>query len=140
MCSNHTPMLLTRGGIHNGKHFFKFENMWLKEEGYVDKVRDWWGSFFFEGSPSFVLARKLQALKGEIKKWNREVFGDTGARNKAWAEELELLDSYEEGRGLLEEEKERRRRLATYLEASLLQEEICWRQKSRVWWLKEGDK
>jgi hypothetical protein len=139
VCSDHTPILLTRGGIQNGKHSFKFENIWLKEEGFEDKVRDWWGSFF-EGSPSFVLAKKLQALKGEIKKWNREVFGDVGTRNKAWAEELELLDSYEEGRGLSEEEKERRRGLATDLEASLLQEKICWRQKSKVRWLKEGDK
>jgi hypothetical protein len=36
--------------------------------------------------------------------------------------------------------KERRRELVTGLEASLLQEEICWRQKSRIRWLKEGDK
>jgi hypothetical protein len=110
-----------------------------KEAGFVDKVRDWWGSFSFEGSPSFVLAKKLQALKGEIKKWNTEVFGNVGIRNKAWAEELELLDSYEEGRGL-SEEKERRSELVTGLEASLLQEEICWRQKSRIRWFKEGDK
>jgi hypothetical protein len=126
--------------LQNGKRSFKFENMWLKEAGFVDKVRDWWGSFSFEGSPSFVLAKKLQALKGEIKKWNFEVFGNVGSRNKAWAEELELLDSYEEGRGLSEEEKERRRELVTGLEASLLQEEICWKQKSRIRWLKEGDK
>jgi hypothetical protein len=53
-----------------------------------------------------------------------EVFGNVGARNKAWVEELELLDGSEEARGLSEEEKERRRRLASDLEASLLQEEI----------------
>jgi hypothetical protein len=78
------------------------------------------GFFLFVGTPSFVLAKKLQALKGEIKKWNCEVFGNVGARHKAWAEKLELLDSYEADRGLSEEEKERRRGLATNLEASLL--------------------
>jgi hypothetical protein len=121
VCSDHTPIILTRGGLQNRKRSFKFENMWLKEEGFVDKVRDWWGSFSFEGYPSFVLAKKLQALKGEIKKWNREVFGNVGDRNKAWAEELDLLDSYEVDRGLSEEENERRRRLVSDLEASLLQ-------------------
>jgi hypothetical protein len=140
VCSDHTPILLTKGDLHFGKRPFKFENMWLKEEGFVDKVRVWWDSFSFEGSPSFILAKKLQALKGEIKKWNWEVFGDVGARNKAWAEELVLLENYEERRGLSEEEKERRRGLVADLEASLLQEEICWRQKSRIKWLKEGDK
>jgi hypothetical protein len=52
------------------------------------------------------LTKKLQALKGKIKEWNSEVFGKVGVRNKAWAEELKMLDSYEEIRGLSEEEKE----------------------------------
>jgi hypothetical protein len=114
--------------------------MWLKEEGFVDKVKAWWSSSSFRGSPSFILDKKLRALKEEIKRWNREEFGNVGARNKAWAEELELLDSYEEVRRLSEDERERRSLLASELEASLLQEEISWRQKSRVRWLKEGDK
>jgi hypothetical protein len=91
------------------------------------------------GSPSFILAKKLRALKAEIKRWNLEVFGNVGARNMAWAEELEMLDRSEEGRGLSEEEKERRRVLASDMEASLLQDEISRRQKSREQWLKEGD-
>jgi hypothetical protein len=60
-----------------------------------------------------------------------------GARNKAWTEELEFLDRFEEVRGLSEEEKERRGLLSSDLEASLLQEVINLRQKSRVRWLKE---
>jgi hypothetical protein len=140
VCSDHAPIILMRGCVQNGKSLFKFENMWPKEEGFVDKVKSWWSSFSFMGSPSFILAKKLRALKGEIKRWNREVFGNVGARNKAWAEELELLDRSEEVRRLSEEEKERRRLLASDLEASLLQEEISWRQKSMVRWLKEEDK
>ena len=66
----------------------------------MDKVRNWWASFSFMGSPSFILAKKLRALKGEIKRWNLEVFGNVGARNKAWAKDLEQLDSIEEARGL----------------------------------------
>jgi hypothetical protein len=111
----------------------------LKEEGFVDKVRSWWSSFSFMGSPSFILAKKFRAFKGEIKRWNREVFGNMGAHNKAWAEELDLLDKSEEVRRLSEKENERRKLLALDLETSLLQEEMSWRQKSRVRWLKEGD-
>jgi hypothetical protein len=87
-----------------------------------------------------VLAKKLRALKWEIKKWNLEEFGDVGARNKANCEELKLLDKTEEGRQVTEEEKERRRRISREVEASILQEEIFWRQKSRIRWLKEEDK
>ena len=73
VCSDHVPILLAGGNRLSGKHSFKFENIWLKEGGFVEKVRNWWGSFSFLGSPSFVLAKKLRALKGEIKRWNLEV-------------------------------------------------------------------
>jgi hypothetical protein len=138
VCSDHAPILLVGGCLQSGKRSFKFENMWLKEEGFVEKVRNWWGFFSFLGSSSFVLAKKLRALKGEIKRWNLEEFGNVEARNKAWTEELKLLDRTKEGRGLSKEKV--RRLLATDLEASLLQEEISCRKKSRVRWLKEGDK
>jgi hypothetical protein len=69
-----------------------------------------------------------------------EEFGDVRARNKVSYEELKMLDKTEEGRQLTEKEKARRRRISRKVEASILQEEICCRQKSRVRWLKEGDK
>jgi hypothetical protein len=102
------PILLASGCPQVGKRAFKFENMWLKEEGFVEKIRNWWASFQFYGTPSFVLAKKLRALKGEIKRWNMEEFGDVRERHKANCEELKLLDRIEEGRQLTEEEKTRR--------------------------------
>ena len=63
VCLDHAPILLASGRLQSGKRAFKFENMWLKEEGFVEKVRSWWDSFQFFGSPSFVLAKKLKALK-----------------------------------------------------------------------------
>jgi hypothetical protein len=46
-----------------GKSAFKFENMWLKTEGFLDKVRGWWTGYSFGGFPSFVLASKMKVLK-----------------------------------------------------------------------------
>jgi hypothetical protein len=140
VCSDHAPIFLSSGCPQSGKRAFKFENMWLKEEGFVTKIKGWWDSFQFFGSPSFVLANKLKALKWEIKRWNLEEFGDIREKNKAWCEELKALDRTEEVRHLTEAEKDRRRQVSRELEASLLQEEISWRQKSRIRWLKEGDK
>jgi hypothetical protein len=57
VCLDHAPIILMRGYLQNGKSSFKFENMWLKEEGFVDKVRSWWPLFSFMGSPSFILAK-----------------------------------------------------------------------------------
>ena len=43
--SDHAPILLDRGGIINGKFPFRFENMWLKEEGFKDLIRCWWEGY-----------------------------------------------------------------------------------------------
>jgi hypothetical protein len=55
--------------------------MWLKAEGFVGLVKQWWDSYLFQGSRSFVFARKLKALKLDLKKWNEKVFGNV-ERNK----------------------------------------------------------
>ena len=41
--------------------------MWLKMEGFVEKFQGWWNSYTFDGTPSFVLASKLKALKEDLK-------------------------------------------------------------------------
>jgi hypothetical protein len=39
LCSDHFPILLDYGGIQGGKRSFKFKNMWLKANCFVDRVR-----------------------------------------------------------------------------------------------------
>jgi hypothetical protein len=74
--------------------------MWLKSEGFVDKVKSWWGLYLFGGLPSFVLANKLKSLKRDLKKWNEEVFGDIGRKKKELLEGIQELDAMAETRGL----------------------------------------
>ena len=64
--SDHNLILLEAGGVARGKSPFIFENMWLKTEGFVDRVQTWWNLHSFVGTPSFVLAKKLKALKEDI--------------------------------------------------------------------------
>jgi hypothetical protein len=35
-------------------------------------------SYMYEGTPSFVFASKLKALKTDLKQWNEEVFRNVG--------------------------------------------------------------
>jgi hypothetical protein len=138
--SDHFPIMLVCGETRRGGGYFKFENMWLQHERFVDKVKGWWQSYQFVGDPSNVLARKLKALKGELRRWNNEVFGHVEKNKKDLLEEIRELDSLEENRDLDDKEKKKKLLLTMELERLLLCEEISWHQKSRAIWLKEGDK
>lgn len=42
--------------------------------------------FYFD--PSFIMARKLKALKVDLKKWNEEVFGHVEKQKRVLLDEL----------------------------------------------------
>ena len=65
--SNHFPILLDEGGLRRGPTPFRFKNMWLKEEGVDNLLKRWWQGFNFNGSFNFILAKKLKALKSNLK-------------------------------------------------------------------------
>ena len=127
------------GSVNKGRSAFKFENMWLKEEGFVKRVRHWWNGYCFSGSPSFILARKLKAFKEDLKKWNKEKFGDLAFRKKCPLSELLGLDAREDLSDLSQEDQTRRIQIKGEIANLASLEEISWRQKSRFLFVKEGD-
>ena len=58
----------------------------------------------FCGLPNFHLGAKLKALKADLKKWNREEFGDLAFRKKNMLTEMMGLDVRVELMGLSHEE------------------------------------
>ena len=79
--SDHFPILLESGSHRRGQIPFRFENMWLKEKEFLDKVKSWWENYHFQGTPSYILAKKLTALKSNLKKWIESDFGNIAAKN-----------------------------------------------------------
>ena len=122
-----------------GRTPFRFENMWLKADNFVDKVKTWWASYFFQGNPSFILAKKLAALKLDLKKWNKAEFDNVTLKKRQLWNKLNDLDVREETQPLTAEEKLEQVNLRTEIEKLTLLEEISWRQKSRMLHLREGD-
>ena len=113
--------------------------MWLKAEGFLDKVKFWWENYHFQGIPSYILAKKLTALKSDLKKWNESDFGNIAAKKQLLWSKLNVLDLKEDHHSLSKVEKLEKTSLRTELEKAALLEEISWRQRSRVLYLKEGD-
>ena len=139
--SNHFPILLTRGGsLVRGPTLFRFENMWLKMEGFKSFIDGWWNSFDVRGASSFVVAEKLKALKIKLKGWNKEVFGRVETRKNQALKNMAQWDTIAAVRPLTQTKIDRKTIELEEFKRWALLEEITWRQKSRENSLKEGDR
>ena len=107
-----------------GQSPFRFENMWLKTNGFIERVHSWWNQYSFLGTPSFVLAKKLKALKGDIIQWNQSMFGNVGCQKKELLEALKLLDAKEGEYGLSKVEIGERAVMRSQIQNLLSLEEV----------------
>ena len=94
---DHFP-ILREGGRRRaiGLAPFRFENMWIKEEGFKDLIRDWWQSFEFRGTNSYVLMEKIKSLKSKLKIWNKDVFGRVEENKKNALSKVAAWDDLED--------------------------------------------
>ncbi|XP_042972959.1 uncharacterized protein LOC122304761 [Carya illinoinensis] len=136
--SDHAPMLFDL--FMKNQHImkpFRFLRMWGSHEGFLPLVRQCWEGDV-DGCAMVRIKIKLKRLKGELVKWNREVFGRV---------EIEIY-KLEDRIVCLEEELVRN--FSTQVENELLhakqthlhwvhREETLACQKSRIKWLVEGD-
>ena len=77
-CSNHWPISLEWENVRVNPHRpFKFEKLWLLHLDFHEKLKEWWESSpQIKGSGMYQFQYKLKILKGHIKKWNKESFGN----------------------------------------------------------------
>jgi hypothetical protein len=87
----------------------------------------------------FVLKEKLKGLKGVIKAWNKEVYGALDTKIRILVEDIKDVDVEGELVTLSEEEVSNRKKNFADLWHLLKSKESMIIQRSRAWWLKEGD-
>ena len=104
--SDHFPIMLVGGGIRRGPTPFRFENMWLKAEGFKELVRNWWQGIDVRGNASYKLATKMKEIKQKLKVWNRKVFGKLECNKFVALQQVEFWDREENDRILTMEESE----------------------------------
>ncbi|RVW98458.1 Transposon TX1 uncharacterized 149 kDa protein [Vitis vinifera] len=113
--------------------------MWLQHPNFKENFRNWWSGFQGNGWEGHKFMRRLQYVKAKLKEWNKFSFGELNEKKKSILNDLANFDVIEQVRGLTSELLSQRASRKGELEELILREEIHWRQKARVKWVKEGD-
>lgn len=113
--------------------------MWLKHPGFVDTIKDWSNSREIFGLPRQIFRLKLKFIHNKLRRWNKNVFGNIEERKikalesiKKWNEKVMHEGFSNEERSLMMATKDEFSRVVEM-------EEIMWKQKAKVHWLKEGN-
>jgi exonuclease III len=120
---------------------FRFEKFWLTHPNFQQLAQDWWDQAeISHGTHMYKFQQRLKNFKTLLKRWNKNTFGDIFLRKRETETQLENLQrtfiAGERTPSLAQEEEKLLEELKTCRE----QEEVLWRQKSRVQWLKEGER
>ncbi|KAK9911652.1 hypothetical protein M0R45_035548 [Rubus argutus] len=95
--SDHCPVQLDTSKLKWGPSPFRFENSWLRHPEFKEKLKEWWRQETFQGWEGYKFMKKLKFLKGKIKHWSREKFGEVGKVKEEVKARLIEID-LEEGR------------------------------------------
>ncbi|KAK3199602.1 hypothetical protein Dsin_023017, partial [Dipteronia sinensis] len=137
--SDHFPILLGETKKDWGPSPFRFYNSWIENKVLMNEAMKGWKNCKVTGSKGVVLRSKVKASKSSIKTWLL-MHKRTVEDSKAIEAQLGLIDKSVAQDGWTELNRIQRWRLMEELWKSLRREEQLWCQKTRVSWLKEGDR
>eukprot|EP00253_Pinus_taeda_P022559 PITA_22559 len=120
---------------------FKFEAFSLTHLQFKNMVKSAWESFIPNGSSTmYKFQQRLKHIKRKIKAWNYTTFGNIFQEKKVLEKSMRELQQKIIRGGRTEELVSQEQVLLTQLEERRKQEELLWKPKSRIRWLKEGEK
>jgi hypothetical protein len=135
--SDHLPLLLQREPDvdRRGKPVFRYEVAWESHKEFAPLLKQKWGA----GEACLTmedLHTKLSSLSTDLRRWDKQSFGNIRWQIGQLQRELGELRRDPLRLGPSPREEEITRRLVELFD----QEEVMWRQRSRVQWLAAGDK
>ncbi|KAK3222116.1 hypothetical protein Dsin_009141 [Dipteronia sinensis] len=111
----------------------------LRSQDFKALVRRIWSSSFM-GKPPQVVINKLKRLKNALKTWNWEVFGDLNSNITRKSAELQSIQLQMSNLDFSEDLFLAESHVHHELNVLLRRQECFYRDRSRVKWLKDGDR
>jgi len=107
----------------------------------MENIKSWWTQTTIRSDNiMYIFQQKLKTIKSNLKRWNKDTFGDIFQAKKELEEKMALLQQTMITEGHDEERKAQETNLQRQWEERLKQEEMLCRQKSRVQWQKQGER
>eukprot|EP00253_Pinus_taeda_P020287 PITA_20287 len=140
--SDHWPIMLqwSRPESKSNKPF-RFESFWFSHPNLKEVVTAAWKSFTPPvGAKMFQFQKKIKYLKQALKTWNRTQFGNIFDERKVLEQQMNTLQQCIISEGRKEEYALQEKTLQNQIETQREQEDTLWRQKSKIRWLRDGEK
>ncbi|GKV02210.1 hypothetical protein SLEP1_g14669 [Rubroshorea leprosula] len=134
--SDHCPLVLSTDAIPKPKgKRFRYEMQWELQDGFTEVIQQGWHKVT-SGSSLFQLAKKLQSCKQTLKDWSKQHRSHKSSDVQFLLNELALLQQ----QPMDANNSRKQREIIQHIDKIWSEDEAYWFQRSRVNWLKFGDR
>ncbi|XP_060963739.1 uncharacterized protein LOC133033144 [Cannabis sativa] len=134
--SDHRPLFIKSASQESrSRRPFRFEAWWARDPRSSLIVEHAWGSVFHDWASARVYKR-VDASRLALLNWNREQYDKLDTCISKLQDQLQLIQSMPAGTSSWAQEVE----IRNNLNEALRRKSIYWQQRSRVSWIKDGDK
>ncbi len=130
--SDHSPLLLTAFSFVPAAHLFRLESFWLRYRGAREVISGSWAVPTSEANSAHCFASKLALVSGKLSEWSVGLLKRIKEQTDSCLAWIDWLDRTEEARQLTTEERGLRCGLKVRYDELCYQDELRWRQRSRV--------
>ncbi|XP_057791242.1 uncharacterized protein LOC131008375 [Salvia miltiorrhiza] len=139
--SDHSPLVFQCSGSEvRRRNSFRFLTMWTSHDNFLEVVEQSWNQQIQTRCPIFRVMAKLRRLRGVLKSWNKEVFGNVDVSIGEMGDKLAEIQERISASGYTDELFNEEIAAQAGLNVILSRKNEFLRQKSRINWLQDGDR